>query len=253
MNMKFAVPVLILLLLSGPTVWAETMTFQEDADSAGYQAIGIDIRTTKSANPGETKSIYVGRIATDGTDDCRGLVGFDISAIPAGSTINSVSLTLVGQSADTSSSDKDFTIELYELVGSIEESKVTWAYRDVDASVAWTTAGGDYQTPVLSSVVDNPKTLAAGDVLNFTSSTAFVSAAQGALDGSGTLYMLARATSEDVDERGLFRLWGDDPTAPEASCPSLSVDYTPVPEPATWLLCSFAMLGLLGYGLRKKT
>ena len=264
MKMRLLISFLILVLLVSTSAIAETISFQEDnLPTSSYQGIAIDIRSS-SANADKNREgergLLIGRIATAGTDDVRGLLGFDISDIPAGSTITNVMLTLSATGGDSSSSDENFTINLHELVGSIIEGGPgypatntygpSWNSRNISGPVAWTTPGGDYDSTVLSSATDNPHTLALGDLLVFPSTTAFVSAAQDALDGSGTLYMLARATSEDVAKRGLFRLQADDPrtTDPPPSpttYPKLTVEYTAVPEPGTLSLLLAGLIGLL--------
>ena len=59
--------------------------------------------------------------------------------------------------------------------------------------------------------------------------------------------MLARATSEDVAERGLFQIHSDEPDVGITSDnhPLLTIDYTEIPEPASVVLVLVGGLGLL--------
>jgi hypothetical protein len=38
----------------------------------------------------------------------------------------------------------------------------------------------------------------------------------------------------------------------QSQAPLLTIDFTPVPEPSSWILYSFAAMGLLGYAVRRR-
>lgn len=263
--MMGAIAILLASGSSGGDLIAATAMFQEDVTEGGaYQAIAVDLRSKsteadrnreKSSSGGDVTAWWAGRIGTD--DAVRGLAGFDISAIPAGSVITSVTLTVTPRGPDANSQDQDYTVSLHELDGTIIEGTGTfddnptptgpsWNSRDVNGPVAWTTAGGDFSATVLSSIVDNPHTLVQDEKIVFPSSSDFVSAAQGALDGSGTLYFLMKSSSEDTSssDRAFFNFYSDDDTTDATRAPKLTIEY--VPEPSSLVLLSLGAMALIG-------
>jgi hypothetical protein len=274
MKMRLVVPIFTMLLMAGLSAFADTISFQEDiSPDASYQCLATYIRDTGDGNKGEDTTWQLG---TTGSSILRCLLGYDISDIPAGSIINSVTVTVSPRHIDTNSTDADYVINVHEVPNhDYTESSVTWFNRYMgDDETAWTNPGGDYDSTVLSSLtlnplhwVDgaaNPPTAPADDVTYvFASSSAFVAVAQDALDNNHRLDMLLKLSSdgEASTTRVLFPFAGDEPQTSvsgsqrktvQEQAPILTIDYTPVPEPATWLLCSVATLGLLGYGIRKK-
>ena len=207
--------------------------------------------------------MLVGRISD--TDNSHTLLAYDISSIGPGATITSITLTLTKRSADSGVSE-DHTITVHELVGTFLESLTngpSWNNRDQGAMTPWTTPGGDFNPTILSSVTANPKTTVAGIKFVFPSSTEFVSAAQNALDGSGTIYMLLRSPDSEADnDRGLFQFWTDDgaskgvPPGDAAfdipDYPLLTVEYSQVPEPTSVALLTLAAIGILLSGCRRR-
>jgi hypothetical protein len=261
---------------------ATEIKFQEDnLPDGSYQSIALDIRSNPSeqnrnratsASGGVVSPVFFGRANTSNGDDdrIRGLFGYDLSAIPAGSTIDSVSFTLWSRNNDANSLDRDFTINLYELSGSIIEGTGTltlnpsaatgpsWTMRDVDQSspVDWTD-GGEFGSTSLASFTGNPKTIGTDTIMPFTSTAAFITAAQAALDGSGTLYFIGLsedAEALDTDQRGLFQTRSDDNsgTIGAAGAPLLTINYTPVPEPSTLALGVIGMAAVISASRRRR-
>jgi len=104
---------------------------------------------------GAGDGIFVGRVgALGGSTSRRGLIAFDLSAIPAGSTVNSASLTLQVTQTPNSTS-RTFTLHRASAdwgeAGSVgsgtggvaEPGDATWLERFF-GTLAWTTAGGDF-------------------------------------------------------------------------------------------------------------
>lgn len=247
---------------------AAVLQFQEDISPDGAcQTTAVYIRSN-SAFPGsnsEGGALQIGRTAT-ANDFIRSIVGFNLSAIPAGSTINSVTLTISPRHNDANSVDQAFAINVYRLASDdFAENTVSWYCRDFnDSGTAWTTPGGDYDSTVLSSMSINAKTWANGaanpptnpaaDVtVVFPSSSSWVAAAQAALDGGGVLNMLlASPEIEGQSSRSVVQIASDDPITSasgtgrktiQSQAPMLTIDYTPVPEPATLVLAALALTG----------
>jgi hypothetical protein len=232
------------------SLYGVTISFQEDVSpTGGYQQIQNTIRNNGSISLGTGGSNQIGKASTTTGDFFRSLAGFDISAIPAGSTIDSVTLTLFPRNNGTAANTVDalFEIEVHQLIGSITEAGSTWANRENTGPVAWTTPGGDFSATVLSSLSANPRTLVTNaSSYTFSSTSDFVTAAQGALDGSGTLYMILLApVMEAGSVVNRFDFASDDTAG--IGAPMLTVNYT-VPEPNTISL--LAGMGVAGIALQ---
>ena len=237
--------------------------FQEGVSpSVGYQSgVATLNQGAPDANGATGASNYIGHSGTGANAAFRSLDAFDISAIPAGSTINSVTLTLYGRGAAVAgASSTSYTIELHELIGAGTEAGVTWNNR-FDAAPAgaggadgpWTNAGGDFSPTVLSSLSAAPSGVALNSAYLFSSSAAFVAAAQSALDGSGTLYLLGIAPVGEVASVETRFNFGSDDFATAALRPLLSIDYTaPVPEPTSVFLIGFGMTAFAAFKRRMR-
>ncbi|WAC18248.1 DNRLRE domain-containing protein [Luteolibacter sp. SL250] len=191
----------------------------------------------------------------------RTVFGFSLADIPAGSTITSISLTIRGERNDTNSVDGAVDFNLHQLTRPfVEGTGNVNGSNDVDGGVRWNAAqsgtpwtanGGDYNSLILSTVSADPGTV--DEVLyTFSTSSAFVAAAQAAFEGGNTLDMLMKmsATYEGDGSRRVFFFHSDDATdtvpgdgiTPDSYYrPFLTVEY--VPEPGV------AILGALGGGL----
>jgi hypothetical protein len=280
MNIRWINVIAVVVFLSWySTASADLILFQEDiSPAADCHGTAAYIRST-TADPGantEGAALQVGRTVT-ANDFMRSILGFNISAIPAGSTINSVTLTVSPRHNDANSLDQSFAVNLHRLIGdNFAENTVTWYRRNIaDAGTAWATPGGDFDSAVLSSISANPKHWADGApaapasassiTYVFNSTSELVATAQSALDGNnGMLNLLLR--SADIEalatgNRAIFQMASDDPVSGAGSpnrntiqsqAPLLTIDFTPVPEPSSWILYSFAAMGLLGYAVRRR-
>ncbi|MEM6314786.1 MAG: DNRLRE domain-containing protein [Planctomycetota bacterium] len=163
----------------------------------------------------------------------RSLLSFDLSTVPDLAVINSASLVLTIEANDASSvSSPGETLSLQELTVTPTVSS-NWATSD--GSTAWTTPGGDFLPTVLStSNAGNPDTTSEGDLFTFASTIDFTAAVQGAVDGDDVLDLIVSAPGlEDDATRGLFRFNNG---FTSASNPTLSLDFTVIPEPASALM-----------------
>jgi hypothetical protein len=259
------------------TASAAVLQFQEDlSPTTTYQGTAVYIRSTSSPPAGsnsEGGALQVGRTAT-ANDFIRSIVGFDVSSIPSGSTINSVTLTISPRLNDSTSLNQAFAINLYRMMNdNFAENTATWFRRDVaDAATAWTTAGGDFNSTVLSSLslnaqhwadgAANPPTAPASDVtFVFGSTTSWVAAAQAALNGNGVLNMIMVSPDAEAQSgRVVFQIASDDPITSatgsnrktiQSQAPLLTIDYT-VPEPSTLVLAGFAFIGFARRSIRRR-
>jgi hypothetical protein len=235
------------------SLYGDTITYQEGVN--GYLSNVVTLnQASPDTNGANGTSNYIGHSGTvPGPTAFRSLEAFPLTGIPAGSTINSVTLTLTIRGNPVSNVlNNTYTYNLHELVGSATEAGATWNNRDTTGPVAWTTPGGDYFPTVLSSFDANPSVQVAGNTFVFSSSAAFVAAAQAALDGSGTLYMLAIAPVSEVASGETRINFASDDFATVAFRPLLTVDYTPIPEPSAILLFGVGIVGLAGYVRHKR-
>jgi hypothetical protein len=230
-----------LTLLAIPSI-AETIALPAAADNTLFE----DFFGGYSNGAGDY--FFAGR--TNGGDIRRGLIRFDLSAIPADATINSVSLRLHMSRTVTGGQN----VGLHRLLASWGEGAsnaeaqegggidaapgdATWVHRFYP-STNWTNAGGDFLTTAsatrsVSGVgfytwASTPQTVA--DVQAWVSGT---------LPNDGWLVRCNEAatrTAKRFDSRENF-----DPT----KRPLLTVDFTRIPEPATLLgmaVCTLAAI-----------
>ncbi|HVJ46242.1 MAG TPA: DNRLRE domain-containing protein [Luteolibacter sp.] len=229
--------------------------------AANAQAAVINVNLTSvtqirsdnmTKNYGSDGSLIVGKTTAPGI--LRGLLATSLSAVPTGATINSVTLTLtVIGTGSTTNTGGAVNINLHQLTSTFTEgtgdasgnsaNDATWNNRTT--GTPWTTAGGDFSAGLLSSASDDPTTgsVAGSETLVFASSSAFVAAAQTALDSSTNLSLLLKLnnTSEGENLRRAFFYASDDYGTVEYR-PFLTIDYT-IPEPTS------AVLALSGLGL----
>lgn len=233
-----------LLLLSFPsqTTLADTAMLGADRDNTLYEdAAG-------SLSNGAGMHFFAG--TTQGALVRRGLIYFDIAgAIPAGSTINSVELTL--NMSMTIAGDVD--VALHPVLadwgeagsiavggnggegggGTAQDGDATWLHTFSPGSF-WTTPGGDFD-PAASAT----ETVGFSGKYTWGSTAGMVSDVQSWLDNPATNYgWLLQADEIGVTAK---RFDTHENTVGD-NRPLLVVDYTVVPEPATLLVASLAML-----------
>jgi len=238
-------------------VSAATISFQEGVGpTTGYDHISKDIRSQPASNNGAQTLVGnqpagVGRIRT--------LMSFGLSAIPAGSTINSISLTLVTDNQDQGGTIAGVgVINLHEIIpnGVATNNMIdgaTWS--NWSTTDAWTTPGGDYGATALSTSTINDTNsngkLEYGETAVFSSTAAFVAAAQAAFNAGLPLEFVLIAPTAEATTTGqnFFRFVSDNHTTANLR-PLLVIDYT-IPEPST---AAFALLsaGLLARRTRRR-
>lgn len=204
----------------------------------------------ESGSSFDNSTILVGTTGTAG-DFLNGLFSFDLSSVPSGMQIDSISLKLYSAQDDSTSVNTTVTFQIYELLRDFT-SAATWAKYSSDAN--WQIDGAygvqDRGATLFSSLAWNPKSPSPtrGTAYIFDSSAAFVAAANNALVSDGILNLwLGLDTS--ATGRHVARLVGSED--PSTLDPRLTITYSPIPEPATIFLL-MAGLGLMAFRFRKR-
>jgi hypothetical protein len=142
---------------------AGTVTLTPSVDNTLYQTSSSGEEVSNALGP----HIYVGK--TNGNQRRRGLIRFDLSTIPAGSTIDSVELRMTCNRG----AGAGFSYSLYRVTSDWGQGNSiasdpggtgapatpndpTWLSRSFGASL-WNTAGGDFDaTPSASTIMVTP-------------------------------------------------------------------------------------------------
>ena len=219
------------------------------SQSATYDHLGTGLRERDpngvSYPLGSDDDFYVGRgyhgvSGPAALGNARGVLAFDLVGIPAGATIDSISMLMTYMMYEGGTL---YEARLHEIAGSTSmvEDEVTWSW--TRSGIPWSNPGGDFLPTALAAAT--PVAMPSlGDTLTFVTSADFVSAAQGALDSSSSLELiLISPGAETSGSQNWHRFYTDDSTT-ESYRPMLSVEYTVIPEPAS--IVNWTMLSLAG-------
>lgn len=215
-------------------VWADSTTINPDKDNTLIQ-------TTDGSLSNALGDVYVGRTGqADSASRRRGVIHFDVaSAVPAGSTITSVTLRLyLALTADAtirslsvyrgSASWGEGSSYFNGGVGATSTTNdATWLHRFYSAT-SWTTAGGDRATTASASAnVGSAGSI--GQYFTWSSAT-MVSDVQGWLDSPSTNFgwqILGDESTSATARRFTSRESVGDPGN---HFPELVITYTPPPH-----------------------
>lgn len=234
-----------------------------------------------TSNSTSGPGMFIGDDSGGASTAKRGLIEFNIAGgIPAGSTINSASLTLyLGQVAGSGGGGGDQTartIELHKLTSSwhggtngatgfpgsatnhfgglpsagfpANSGDPTWAYSSFNTA-AWNTAGGDFSSTVSGSTLVSQNL----DQAYTWSSSQMASDVKSWLDDPSTNDGWLLRNTDETDTK-TFRAFFTREGAAEQNLPNeapvLTIDFTPVPEPS--LGVSATLLALLSTRKRRK-
>ena len=222
-------------MLIGLPAHATPISFQEGVSpTGGYTHDAVYIRESQAdtnQNGDTDNEIIVG--FTDDDTELRGLLEFDITAIPSGSTIDSVSLVL-----DTGGGlGGSITINTYRYGFDFDEAVSTWnAPAPGDG-----TAGGTIGSLLSSSTFESTVT---ADI-TFGDSPAFRTAVSDALAGDGFVRLLLARSDNSGAGQHRFARFRDEGFGTAARRPELEVNYTIIPEPASVALMGLGALALV--------
>lgn len=236
----------IALTAALPAALADTIALPAAADNTLYE----DIFGTYSNGSGDY--LFAGRTAAG--DIRRGLMRFDVSAIPSSATINSVSLRLhmsrtvvggqtIGLHRTLESWGEGASNAEAQEGGGIdaEPGDATWVHRFY-STTNWSTPGG-----VFSAVASATRSVSGVGFYTWASSPGLVADVQGWVSGSvGNHGWVIRGneansfTAKRFDTRENFDV---------TRRPVLTVDFTRIPEPTAGLL----LLALAAFGRRRRS
>ncbi|HEY0944318.1 MAG TPA: immunoglobulin domain-containing protein [Opitutaceae bacterium] len=148
-----------------------------------------------------TQTVLTVGPAVAGTDIHRSLLTFDLSSLAFAPETLKLRLSISGKWPSALSGPQ--TLRLYRVTKDWVQNQANWDR--ASTSAAWTTPGGDFSPAVLSEVVANPATVAAGDPLTFPDTPEFRQALLEVLDTDGLLRLIVVAGGEDTGTNQVFQ------------------------------------------------
>ncbi len=232
-----AVVAMASLILTVTPANATVISFQEGVSPSGaYTQDAVYIRSSeadKNQNGDTDREVIVG--FTNDNNELRGLLEFDVSAIPASDMIDSASLVLRTGGGLSSL----ITIKVYEYDFDIDESTATWnAPATGDGTV-----GGILGT-LLTSATFNPSAgpRSSADV-TFSDTAQFRTAVSDALAGDGFLRLILARSDNSGSGQQRFARFDDETVTLTGNRPELLVTH--IPEPATMMMLAAGLPLLL--------
>ena len=225
------------ILFQLPTVRAATISLIPNKDNSIYG---------ESNNSNALGDMWLGKAFKAPNDIRRALLSFDIAGnIPAGATINSVTLDITQNRPGNTSSTTQFNLHSlnadwgegsslsFQGIGTSPTSgDATWNHRLFSTNF-WSSPGGDF-----ANTISGFTTLGLGfDALyTFSSQAGMVSDVQQWLNAPSSNHgWIIKANDENINS--IREIYSRESSGNE---PLLTVDFTPLPEPST--------LTLLGIG-----
>ena len=235
---KLLLVTLLLLLVSPTNLSAAVVTVNPSAD------VELSEQQASFPNPSAVTIVAGTQGSSAGGPRNRGLLQFDLSGqVPAGSSINSVVLSLNVTRAPAAGVNSNF--ELYRALTPWSEAAATW--NAPSATASWGAPGGLSGTdwvPLTSGSVP----VSGVGTYTFTSNSRLVSDVEAWLANPeanfGWFLMSAGETSLFTARHFA--------SSESLTPPVLTIEFTPVPEPATCMLLATAGLAVLLAKTRRK-
>ena len=227
------------VIVAAPT----NMTFRQLQSTDNHRATFIR-GDTATWNSGARDQLLIGRFSNTGM---RGLFAFDLSTVPANSTITSAAFDL--WIASTSSGTTN-TLQLRPLLKDFTEGSGTgssstngvgtgadWNSRTGSTTAnLWGTPGGqsgtDFSATVIGSLAGfDTAATAVGTQTGFTLDPAFVTEANAAISGARPLRFMLTMASDTVTGTSIFARFASDDHATSGYRPRLTLSFTANPAP----------------------
>lgn len=239
-------PVFVAGLPEPPGAPVMTTRFQEGVSPTGaYTHDAVYIRESQpntNMNGDADQEIIVG--FTNDNNELRGLLEFDISAIPVSDLIDSASLVLRTESP-VGGLGGTITIDVYEYDFDMDEAVSTWNDPDGDGNDATgdTTPGGTLGS-LLTSATFNANTQNLD--ITFIDSAAFRMAVSDALADDGIIRLMLTRSDDSGSGQHRFARFDDETVASAGFRPELLISHRSfaIPEPTSAMLAMFGVLGL---------
>jgi len=236
--MKPIIRTLLAVVLAGPRLQAASVALHPNADTTLQEAF-------PGNNFGDGTSFQAGGRRQGGR--ARGLLSFDVAGnVPAGATINSVTLSLNVTATPSGGASSVFDLHsVSEAWGEgnntdhrgspADAGEATWNSRFAPGT-QWATAGGTFIPTVTAS-----RSVAGNGSYTFASTALMVSDVQSWLNTPANNFGWELISESETTPTSIRRFGSRDDGA---FSPTLTISFTPVPEPGT-----FAFWGLGGLGL----
>ncbi|MFO0839052.1 MAG: DNRLRE domain-containing protein [Phycisphaerae bacterium] len=233
--------VAVMLVANGATR-ADAITLPATRDNTLFET------TSGTTSNGAGTAMFAGRNSQAVDSRRRAVLMFDVaSGVPAGATIDAVSLTLTNSAANSTLE----TVEMHRLLASWGEGTsvaasgggsgapasagdATWLHRFFNGT-SWTQPGGDF-----ASTASATAGVAGPGAYDWTSTPALVSDVQSFLEspaGNFGWILIGNEAAASTAKRFSTR---EDPLI--TARPALRIDFTPIPEPTSGLYLAAALL-----------
>jgi hypothetical protein len=197
-----------------------TLVLQPDETASEDTSI---VQNLATSNYGSGTSLWAGNFNTASGNARRSLIRFDISAIPAGSTITAATLTLRTSAVFPASTFHNVTI--HRALTQFFETGSTWNLRNTSGSVAWAGgAGGGSGTDRVSTPTATVSVGASNTFYDFN----VLADVQAWFAGTATNYGWWILGPEGAAQ--IQKEFNSANTGTAANRPKLTITYTPPPS-----------------------
>lgn len=237
-----------LALLVAPCAHAAVITIEASTD--GF----IRGSDTSSAGSFADPTILIGDTGSGTSRYINALLKFNLNSLvlPANAVIDSATLTFTS-TVDTSSFNGSVSFEMYQSLRNFSTG-ATW--NTYTSSAAWETKGGtgslDRSSTLLSSIMLNPALIGEGATITLDGSAALITLVESLKGTSNPLNLWFGLSPSNMDgNRHILQVAAENNAI--YAGPTLSINYTVIPEPSAISLALAAGGVLVMVRHRKKT